>query len=290
MAQVAGVIPFFSPTFLPEQRGGADQVLDFRRYAFRGGGSNIVNGCASQDAPDGSTGSASAQQASPAGENAGSGEDAGSGESGASGAPRARAGVGGDFDPARGGFFCVRLTQNGVDLHQLCDPNSPAGDPMGRTTGVVRAAVETWWNDLKRGHFVDLQTRAVQITFPLRNNNIGLRSRMQLLFEFTSYGAVLPSYDISTRVEGNPQVRSEGGWGASNLVGPQPPLVRGPVIPRPPPMSLAARLQSYRLRLQSSRLWLRFLRLRVRPSRLRLPFSWARAPRSKTQRRTRRSR
>ena len=45
-------------------------------------------------------------------------------------------------------------------------PNSAA-----RTTGVVRAAVEAWWNDLKRGHFIDLRTRLIQITFPLRNNN-----------------------------------------------------------------------------------------------------------------------
>ena len=44
-------------------------------------------------------------------------------------------------------FFCVRLSWNGGFIHQLCDPNDP---DTGRTTGVVRAAIEEFWNDLKR--------------------------------------------------------------------------------------------------------------------------------------------
>ena len=54
-------------------------------------------------------------------------------------------------------YFCVRLSFNGAWIHQLCDPN----DGDGRTTGVVRAATEELWNDLKRAHFIDIATRAV---------------------------------------------------------------------------------------------------------------------------------
>jgi hypothetical protein len=51
-----------------------------------------------------------------------------------------------------------------------------------------------FWNDLKRGHFIDLQTRAMVITLQLRSNNMGVASRTSLLFELTSAGAVLPSF------------------------------------------------------------------------------------------------
>jgi len=93
--------------------------------------------------------------------------------------------------------FCVRLSWNGQHVHQLCDPN----DGENRTTGVVRAAVEEFWNDLKRGHFIDLQTRNVQLVMALRSNNLAVRSRLTMMLETTSLGSVLPSYDTETSVE-----------------------------------------------------------------------------------------
>ena len=57
-------------------------------------------------------------------------------------------------------YMCVRITWNGQHMHQLCDP----GDERGRITGVVRAAVEELWNDLRRAHFLDAQSRALSIT------------------------------------------------------------------------------------------------------------------------------
>ena len=58
-------------------------------------------------------------------------------------------------------YFCVRRSWNGVHLHQICDPNSDVVAPDGtnRTTGIVRAAVEEFWNDLKRAHYLDAATR-----------------------------------------------------------------------------------------------------------------------------------
>ena len=44
----------------------------------------------------------------------------------------------------------MRLSFNGEFIHQICDP----GDEKGRITGVVRAAVEELWNDLKRASWV----------------------------------------------------------------------------------------------------------------------------------------
>ena len=100
-------------------------------------------------------------------------------------------------------YQCVRLSWNGEHIHQLCDPNDPVS---GRTTGVVRAAVEEFFNDLKRAHFIDRQTRAVTITLPLRSNHLAVRARVTLMVEFTATGTVLPSYDMENRVESGVKV------------------------------------------------------------------------------------
>ena len=54
--------------------------------------------------------------------------------------------------------------------------------------------MEEFWNDLKRAHFVDSQTRAIIITVPVSSNNIGARARVSLVMETISTGAVLPSF------------------------------------------------------------------------------------------------
>ena len=65
----------------------------------------------------------------------------------------------------------------------------------------MRAAIETFWNDIKRAQFIDAQTRAVTLTMDVRSNHMGVRSRVTFMWELTSMGAVLPSYDMETRVE-----------------------------------------------------------------------------------------
>jgi hypothetical protein len=117
---VAVVLPFLSADYLPEQRGTAAQVTDFRLHAVR------------------------------------------------------RSAASDRIEPR---YFCVRLSWNGEHIHQICDPNDPT---TGRTTGVVRAAVEDFFNDLKRGHFIDRHTRALTLTLPVfestawRGPNAGL--------------------------------------------------------------------------------------------------------------------
>jgi len=96
-------------------------------------------------------------------------------------------------------YFCVRLSWNGEYVQQVCDPNDAPG-PEGRITGVVRAAVEAFWNDMKRGHFIDYQTRFLHFTLQLRSNNVGIGSRASFMFELTPAGGVLPSYDTETSV------------------------------------------------------------------------------------------
>jgi len=68
-------------------------------------------------------------------------------------------------------YYCVRIVWDGDWMHQLCDPNDPT---TGRTTGVVRAAVEEWWNDLKRAHWIDSATRVMTVTLPFYSNNAGM--------------------------------------------------------------------------------------------------------------------
>ena len=92
-------------------------------------------------------------------------------------------------------YFCVRLSWNGEHIRQLCDPN----DAMGRTTGAVPAAALEFWDEMKRAHYIDPQTRAITITLPIRNNNAGVRFRLTMLLQVTSVGAILTSFDIESR-------------------------------------------------------------------------------------------
>ena len=94
-------------------------------------------------------------------------------------------------------YLCVRLSWDGEQLHQLCDPNEDVGG-VQRTTGVVRAAVEEFWNDLKRAHFIDRQTALLTVTATLSNNNIGLRFSSRWMFEFTTLSGILSSYFTET--------------------------------------------------------------------------------------------
>ena len=164
---VAAFIPFISDELLPEQRGTSDEVIDFRAHTS-GGFYADLGLCVPDAAIDPST---------PV--------------------------------PARGRhdcvprFECVRLSWNGELLHQLCDPmgagDGASGadsewDPDARTTGVARAAVEEFWNDLKRAHWLDPQTRALMITLQLDGNSLGLSSYTTLFFELTATSAILPSY------------------------------------------------------------------------------------------------
>ena len=129
---VSLVIPFFSATWLPDEKGTHMEVSDFRVHRAHRGSDRM---------------------------------------------PR---------------YYCVRIVWNGDWMHQLCDPNAPG---TNRTTGVVRAAVEEWWNDLKRAHWLDRASRAMTLTLPFYSNNAGVRSRVTFTFELTSANTVLPSFD-----------------------------------------------------------------------------------------------
>jgi hypothetical protein len=95
-------------------------------------------------------------------------------------------------------YFCVRLSWDAAHVHQLCDPNDPNNN--NRTTGIVRGAIVEFWNDMKRAQFVDPATRMLEVRVPLASNPAGVRSTARLMFEFTSTGGVLPSFDTMTRV------------------------------------------------------------------------------------------
>ena len=99
----------------------------------------------------------------------------------------------------RARYHCVRTSLNGLHIRQLCDPGSD-GRGNGRLTGAVRAHVEVFWNELKRSHWIDSQTRVIAIFLQLKSNFVGVRMRYTLMFELTPLGAILPSYDVQTRV------------------------------------------------------------------------------------------
>jgi len=99
-------------------------------------------------------------------------------------------------------FYCVRTSTNGVDMKQTCDT-----DP---STNVVRNAAAQLMRDLKEGHWIDFQTRMVDITIQFNSANSGLEAHLELYFEFPSAGGVLPSFMIKTRrTEPDSSMRSD---------------------------------------------------------------------------------
>ena len=95
-------------------------------------------------------------------------------------------------------YFCVRLSWDAEHVHQLCDPNDPNSN--NRTTGIVRGATVEFWNDMRRAQYVDPATRMLEVRIPISSNPAGVRSTARLMFEFTSTGGLLPSYETMTRV------------------------------------------------------------------------------------------
>ena len=96
-------------------------------------------------------------------------------------------------------YWCVRTSTNGLHIKQLCDPGTK-GHGKGALTGAVRRHVELFWNDLKRSHWIDSRSRLITINMQLKSNYVGVRYRITLMLEMTPLGAILPSYDVETRV------------------------------------------------------------------------------------------
>ena len=65
-------------------------------------------------------------------------------------------------------YYCVRVSHNGRHMKQLCDPGV-MGDGLEPYTGAVRATVEEWFNDLKRGHFLDSESRVLSFILQVAN-------------------------------------------------------------------------------------------------------------------------
>ena len=81
-------------------------------------------------------------------------------------------------------YYCARYTTNGHDITQRCNPTP------GANSGVTRAMFTEMVDYLKKGHWIDRQTRMVLITMQLRSNNFGLRFLSRFMFEITNMGAV----------------------------------------------------------------------------------------------------
>lgn len=92
-------------------------------------------------------------------------------------------------------YYCVRTSTNGVDVRQVC-----ASDP-GANHDIVRHAAVDLMGALKEGHWLDFQTRLIDITLQLRSPNSGLMSRVNLLMEFPETGGLIPSFRILTKID-----------------------------------------------------------------------------------------
>ena len=94
-------------------------------------------------------------------------------------------------------FFCMRLSWNGHQVEQFCDPN----DEDGRTTGVILERMVQTWTDMKAAQFVDYSTRIISMTVPLRANHAMVKNRLTMILQLTSLGGVLPSFELQSRVD-----------------------------------------------------------------------------------------
>ena len=92
-------------------------------------------------------------------------------------------------------YFCARYTTNGYHYVQKCNP-----DP-DRNSGVTRQMMIDLLDFLKKGHWIDKQTRLISISMQVRSNNGGVRYVTRFMFELTQMAAVLPSFDMEAMVD-----------------------------------------------------------------------------------------
>ena len=103
-------------------------------------------------------------------------------------------------------YYCARYTTNGHDITQRCNPTP------GANSGVTRAMMVELVDYLKKGHWIDRQTRMVLITMQLRSNNFGLRFLSRFMFEITNMGAVLPSFDMEAMLDDEGLEQEQTTW------------------------------------------------------------------------------
>ena len=103
-------------------------------------------------------------------------------------------------------YYCARYTTNGHDITQRCNPTP------GANSGVTRAMFTEMVDYLKKGHWIDRQTRMVLITMQLRSNNFGLRFLSRFMFEITNMGAVLPSFDMEAMLDDEGLEEEQNTW------------------------------------------------------------------------------
>ena len=89
-------------------------------------------------------------------------------------------------------YFCARYTTNGHHIVQRC--NSPT------RSGETRRMMQEMVDYLKRGHWIDHQTRMVVIQMQTRSNNAQVRFLTRIMFELNSMGSILSSYDAESMV------------------------------------------------------------------------------------------
>ena len=94
-------------------------------------------------------------------------------------------------------YFCLRLSWNGHQVEQFCDPN----DDDGRTTGIVLEKMVETWTNMKLAKYVDYGTRIISMTVPIRANHAMVKNRLTMMLQMTSLGGVLPSFELQSRVD-----------------------------------------------------------------------------------------
>ena len=94
-------------------------------------------------------------------------------------------------------YFCMRLSWNGHQVEQFCDPN----DEDGRTTGIVLEKMVETWTKMKWAKYVDYGTRIISMTVPIRANHAMVKNRLTMMLQMTSLGGVLPSFELQSRVD-----------------------------------------------------------------------------------------
>ena len=54
---------------------------------------------------------------------------------------------------------------------------------------------------MKAAQFIDYKTRIISMTVPVRANHAKVKNRLTMILQLTSLGAVLPSFELQSRVD-----------------------------------------------------------------------------------------
>jgi hypothetical protein len=107
-------------------------------------------------------------------------------------------------------FHCVRTSTNGYDIEQVCDTNP--------NSGLVKKAAYDLVQGLKDLHWIDFQTRLVEVSFTVNGKAAKTKAVVTFTLELATCGSIKPSDTVRTMHRNDEQIAKAESYMYATLV------------------------------------------------------------------------